>query len=280
MSKIVKNFVYPVLRVAPNDDIKPSLSKECMKVNVTDAGQVYCISVRLNYENEDIESLIKDEYATYTCEVSCACTYFKMSIKSVIPDFKFHLQKKDVCGRIDITSHVTVIKEIPNYKNRFQNEDYGDTSFYMEQGDVLAIFGTYSLYLGARDVNLHSAGSILKIYEKNDAEDIWVDVDGDYIKVLLPSNMYGQFNRTHNNEDNNEVFHASIVLYALTKAILLFNENHHSNLKWALVLQYMIKHEASLQGYDLNDNSKAPDLANAILHSPIRRLLEKLDKEK
>lgn len=280
MSKIVKNFVYPVLRVAPNDDIKPSLSKESMKVTVTDNGQVYCISIRLNYENEDIENLIKEEYATYTCEISCACTYFKKSVKSVIPDFKFNLQKKDVCGRVDITSHVTVIKEIPNYRNRYQNEDYGDTSFNMEEGDVLAIFGTYNLYLGARDINLHSAGSILKIWPDKNAEDIWVDVDGNFIKVYLPSNMYGQFNRTHNNEDNNEVFHASIVLYALTKAVLLFNEDQHSNLKWAMVLQYMIKHEASLQKYDLNDKTQAPDLANAILHSPIRRLLDKIDKEK
>lgn len=266
---------YPVL--GNSDDILPELSDDNIKVNVTSDDENYNFVVRLHQENEDIDRYIHDGSAEYTCEVTCSRTYLRRCYHSSAPQLEFSISRRDVFGRIEFSCYVTVAKAIPEYRNTQQNEDYGDSTFSMEPGDILCAFWPASWNASLKYDKLYSAGSFMVVLNGgSESKSVWFDANSDSIKVYLPEEMFSQFKELCNDRNFNELFHASIVFNALYKTLSEYKESTHGNWQWSEAIKYRIDHEPELHDFDIEDRSRAYELAQALLQDPYKRLFDHL----
>lgn len=268
---------YPVLSMG--DDILPSLTIDCISIDVSHDAETYQFDISLHQEDETITRLITEGKAEYTCEVLCARTYMRRCYRSNEPKFHISLSRRDIFGKIEFCCFVTVKQTIESYSNPAFNEDYDNTSFYMEPGDILAAFPVASYNADLKYDKLYAAGSFMVVQEQKDATEVSFDANDDKIIVFLPTELYKTFEQLHNDRNFNEVFHASIVFNGLFKAILEYNEQLHGNLQWAEAIKYRINDEVELQDYDLTDKGRAYELAQALLKDPYKRMFNHLKEE-
>ena len=270
---------YPVL-LSNSDDILPKLPEKNIDVRVDIDENTYYFDLALFHDNEDIRQLVADGLAVYTCEILCPRTYLRRCEMSEQPSFHIELGRRDVFGRIEFNCYVTVRQPIANYRNSGQNEDYGDATFDMEPGDILASFDSASYVANLQYDKLYSAGSFMVVQDGGDCSAPWFDANSDQIKVYLPELMFQQFLPLSQDRRFNELFHASIVFNALFKTLSEFDEKKHGSWQWAEAIRYRIDHEPELQDYDIKDTSRAYELAQALLANPYQRLFNYLKQEK
>lgn len=270
------NYVYPVLGYG--DDILPSLTNNNMKYDVILDGDHYDFRVEMICNNDDIINLIEKGFAVYSCEVSCPRSFLRRSFSGPSSSIFFSLKKDDIYERIDIYARITVIKDIPEYRNSCQNEDYCNEAFYLEPGDVLADFGNFHFYSEIYYDEMYSAGSFIKIFKQDSLDLPFCDIENDYIKINLPERMYRNFCRIRNNKDFNEIFHASFIVFFLAKALSSYEEEKHGNFKWANVIRFRIRKDSKLSKYDLKNHTTAFELAQELLANPFKRMIENINK--
>ena len=75
------SFPYPVLRYG-SDDLVPGLADDCIAISVTKEISDYIFDISLKMNNSDIENLILQGKAIYTCEVDCVKTVWRQSFPS------------------------------------------------------------------------------------------------------------------------------------------------------------------------------------------------------
>lgn len=270
---------YPVLGNA--DDINPGLPDDDIKVDVTADAENYYFTVNLHHGNDDVDYYILEGNAEYTCEVTCPRTYLRRCYHSSEPKLEFSLSRREVFGRIEFSCYVTVAKTISDYRNSQQNEDYGDTTFCMEPGDILCAFTPASWNASLKYDKLYSAGSFMVVLNGGeDSQKTWFDANGDTIKVYLPDELYRQFQELCKDNNFNELFHASIVFNALFKTLNEYNESTHGKWQWAEAIKYRIESEPELHDFDITDHSSAYELAQALLRDPYKRLFNHFKEQK
>jgi hypothetical protein len=271
------NDVYPVLGFG--DDILPSLTNENMKCEVILNGDRYDFRVEMICNNTDIINLVEKGFAEYSCEISCPRTFLRQSFSGSSSILLFSLKVEDVYERIDAYARITVIKDIPEYRNSHQNEDYCNESFHLEPGDTLADFGSFQIFCGIKYDVMYSAGSFIKIFKQNSLDFPFCDIDNDYIKINLPERMHRDFCRLRNNKEFNEIFHASFVVFFLAKALSSYEEEKHGNFQWANAIKFRIGKEPNLSKYDIANHATAFDLAQELLANPFKRMIENTKKQ-
>lgn len=259
-----------------SDDITPVLPADSIAVSLSFDNDTYTFTISLHQDNPDIAKLIVDGYAAYTCEVTCPRTYLRRCFRSETPEITINLQRRELFGRVEFRSYVTVFKTIEDYSNSCQNEDYGDATFRMEPGDILAAFPVASYVTELKYDLLYSAGSFMVVLDGEDTKHTWFDANDDKIKVYLPHDMFEQFRTMSENRNFNELFHASIVFNALFKILSEYNEKTHGEYLWAEAVKYRINSEQELADFNIEDHSQAYELAQALLADPYKRLFNHL----
>lgn len=207
---------------------------------------------------------------------------------SQFPAFTIELGRKEVIGDIFFRCYVTVKEDILDYHNSQLNEDYEDALFDMEPGDILAAFPSCSYTAQLKYDKLYSAGSFMVVQEDKTATSAWFDATGDKILVYLPSTMFEQFKIFSNNQDFNELFHASIVFNALFKCLSEYDPKAQGDCLWVSAIKYRMNTEDALSDFrtKTDDDSKeffnkaqAYELAQALLADPYKRLFKKLSEQ-
>lgn len=273
-------YVYPVLGNA--DDIIPGIIYDEKKPTVELVGEDskecrFCVS--MEFDNDDIKSLINDGYAMYTCDIYCRRTRLRRIVSSKENNFVFSVKKSEVFNVINFTPQVTVIKPISNYRNSQQNEDYGDMTFSLEEGDILAIFKGFSYCAEYEEREIYNAGSFVKIYNGKDKQFPWSNIDGEIIKIYLPKDEYNNFMMVRNDRRMTDEIHAGLITPFLYKAIIDYQEEKHGNYRWAYAIKYRLYHDSKFKGYDLSNKESAFELTQLLLGKPVKRMLDKMSKQ-
>lgn len=270
------SYPYPVLGIG--DDIlpRPSITVEPIKAD----SKNYYVTVKVQMENNDISTLIKNGFAEYGCEVECSRTFFMQWFGFKTPEFSIILPRHSVAEKVSFDCRVSVIKDIKGYVNCCANKDYDGISFDLQAGSVLASFGKFNYNADIQYDKLHSAGAFITIVEGNDPENTTYTLDHPKIEIKLPPSLFKEYKEKYNKRTSKwaDVFHSSIAFNALVYALFSYNEDIHKDLLWAKTLDYRISLEPSLKVYKDTMKDKAPkdvmELAQALLGNPYKRMFK------
>lgn len=277
------SFPYPVLRYG-NDDIIPELSDNCIDISVKKEISDYVFNISLKIDNADIESLIQQDKAIYTCEIDCIKTVWRDSFSSKSPMFSIKIPRSDLAGNITFNAYVSVTKSIHNYHNSGFNHDYGDASFDMGPGDILVGFPEIKHHIDIKYDKLQAAGSFMIIHEDPESQTVNFSFDHDKISINLPSTMFKQYQSGLKNNFA-ELMHASLAYNALTCALYelpkIYSDSSGS-LLWTQAIIYRLQTEdqfTSLFDPESMEILDVPLVANMLLKDPYKRLFDRLTEQ-
>lgn len=264
---------YPVLGV--RDDVLPPLDADCLQIELAKEPDAYRFTIKLKQENRTITRLIQAGRAEYTCEIDCQKAYLRECVASPSPSFNVVLPRRKVNGRINFNCFVTVKEPIKAYSNPDFNEDYEGCSFSMKPGDILVAFPQAHFDADIKFDRLQAAGSFMVIREDATIPTTRFDIASDKIAIVLPTDLYDIY-AGGVGDRNMEIIHSSMVYNALCYA--LTNIPEYSETLWARCINTRIDTEPELAQYKEFTALDVPQLAQALLGDPYRRMLVFLNK--
>lgn len=262
---------YPVLGIS--DDIMPMLPDDAVTFNLTADIKNYTFDIQLKFDNKEIKSLIDNHKAEFTCEYDCAKTMMRNCLVKCEPHFTIIIPRNAVNGRINFNCFVSVKEAIDNYSNSGFNSDYDGFSFNMAPGDILVTFPQFHYDADIKYDKLQAAGSFMQIRKSDLHNEVFFDITGNKIEILLPTIHY-QLYCNPIVKGSAELIHSSLVLNALTYA--LFNIEAHEQTTWAKTIYYRLDNEEGFSRTELQEPSKIPGLAQRLLKDPYARIFNKI----
>lgn len=230
--------------------------------------------------NNSLEKIIKNNEAVFNVEVHCPSTLFRKSFLSSENSSSIEIPTMLLRNMVYVYFYITSTKDQNNYQIEGANSDYGDFSFEIKKGDVLA-WGGSMRFPALKDWRaLKAADSFLEIENYSLSEGpARIILSQNKIVLELPQNDYEQFKKYRKNKSLYSVLHASIVysviLFALTK--MKENPEEYKGLRWYEMLKFMKQEEEELQSFDWDSSEQIPFIAQHLLANPISRMLKSFD---
>lgn len=261
---------YPVLGI--QDDIRPELPDDCITICFDEdkSSHTFRFRIDLKFDNSKIEKLLAEGKAEYSCEYECPRSMLRVCLKSSKPHFDFNIPNEYIAGRLNISCFVSVKALIPNYTNIGFHEDYSNCSFYLEPGDILVAFPAYTYDADIDYDKLQSVGAFMQIRSSEDRKDVFFDLSGDRIMIVLPQRLFNLWNNPC--VSRSETATTFLALNALTYALV--NIEKYDDTLWARTIKYRLETEPEFQGYDLDEDILS--IAQAFLKDPYSRLFNKI----
>lgn len=262
---------YPVLGIS--DDVLPVLPEDAVQFELTADVKNFTFKIDLKFESRDIQNLIDKGHAEFSCEYECSRTMLRRCEVSPAPHFEIIIPRRAVNGRLNFNCFVSVKVPVEDYSNRGFNSDYEGFTFNMEPGDILVTFPQFHYDADIRYDKLQAAGSFMQIRESSLHEQVFFDISGNKIEILLPPTHYELYCNPIV-KGAAEIIHSSLVLNALTYALL--NIEAHEQTTWAKTIYYRLDNETEFSREELQDPANIPGIAQRLLRDPYLRLFNNL----
>ena len=182
-----KNYPHPVLS-SYTDDFDPSKAKFDIKISKKIDRMNYQLLCDVVLEEENLKDLLNKGKLAFVVKVICSTTRYRnlfqcndLEYLIIIPAFL--LEK-----RVEITTFIVATEQINNYSSLLFNEDYGDASFTVFQGDVLAEGSEYKFNVDKQIDPLVKVPSIFSIVYSDSNQAPPIDVRHIEEKIVVTLN--------------------------------------------------------------------------------------------
>lgn len=277
-------YPYPVL-TAYSDDVQPALVEENVQVGemqINDNND-YVLPLTLILEDQQLLQLITDGKAEYTFDINCPASLYRRCINSNHNEVKIDFPFKRVSGVVKIRPYV-IAKTAFSYQNSAFHPDYGNESFEIEKGDVLAIFNeiTYDFEINYNQLKAFSSIMFIRKSEDENERDIHYLMDEPKIVIVLPVDKFDKYNQFKADPQYTNAVHASLAQNALLAVLMQtdWNDEDPQEPLWKRTIRYRVAHEEELMPYkDLTNQENLVIIAQKLLGDPIQRMFEDFAKE-
>jgi hypothetical protein len=198
-----------------SDDLQDCSFQVTQRIHA--ARQTYKVQVMARTSSSDLRSLVAEGHAIYAVHIECAATRYRRLITSADEEFFEEIPADLLDGRVEVCSLIVASKDIPEYKNSNFHVDYGDTSFFVKKGDVLAV-GNDIHFDATKDIDpLQNVASIFKVRPNLSAtnESLMVDLQDHCVVILLSQKNFDFFSQLRVDQDRQTLLASMIVVPAL-----------------------------------------------------------------
>lgn len=262
-----RSFPHPVLNLG--DDMEGDFG---IKLQVQANKEHIKISPTYKLKNTGIEKLIEEKKAAFVLQLYCRGTMYRESFFTYesIPD-SVNIPAERLNHQVEVDFFICATVDIPSYRNEDFTEDFGNYSFSIETGDILAIGGTGKFYANKSPEELKAVSSFMDIDTSGKKkEHFYNSYEGRKITVLLSLEDYEMYQKVMRNKYYIDTLHSTIVLPALAEAIRFFESNEsdmYSDKLWYELLSDL--HEKFYKGEPIVT-------AQNILELPVNRSFKSL----
>ena len=281
------NFPYPVL------GIPGAISGEEPEVRVIShipSKELIQIPYRWSFEisikNDTIQKLINEGRAKYMCEVLCSATLYRRCFFPDAPKSNIvnvEIGRKEVNKRVDFSLFVVAVDHISDYDNPDANEDYRELApFDLDAGSPLAVLKSYHWDADLCYEDLTSLRSILQVLKNTGdpkQEYATLNLEHDYIQILLPPQQYDAFMEKSQIPAFAEIIKSSLVLHALQGALVQLASTSEITRRWERALdKYISQDSTKFDGLSYHTPGDIPAIALKMLGNPFKGLAEIMPK--
>ena len=269
-------YPYPVLTSETDDYLDSTFQ---FVTDVTRGIRELKFSFKMELENEGLHTLIEEGNAEFLVHIECSQTCYREIMRSSDLFFQKNIPENLLNGKVSICAFIVAAKDLENYKNAGFNEDYQDTSFYIERGSILAIGGQFNLTVVKDVEELAKVPSIFTIcrYAANTDKNMEINLDGEKITIALSDSSFKNYKLLVNSPSLLPVFHAMIIIPALIYVFETLRrdgtEDYETRRWYAVIRKTLAKYNVGLNE-DTLENIPSYDLAQKLLELPIDKGLE------
>lgn len=268
---------FPIPVLDSRDDIDGELSVDRCSV-VVDSGLV-AIELAVSMDNPGIQERIKSGSAVFAMRMSCRRTYFRKTWSSESPEFKVQVPQYDLSDRIQLHPFVVAVDNFNGYRPSSLNEDYGDDTFSVRQGQILAIGQIQSANLDTSFDPLRNLdASIIRIGKDPDLDGPFrIDYESDQILLFIDDQAWVRYQSVKTRVPHTMMM--SMVLPVVAEAIRQIQQPDAEDIlggfKWYQRLKQIFDARPHIQ----YATGSPLEIAQELLRSPHKRGLDELDRE-
>jgi len=187
-----RSFPFPVL--GNGDDVLDAALQSVLEIS-SDQDNYY-IDVSINCSSKTINGLIAKKHASFSVHLECSNTVFRKSVSFYENKKRIAIPHFQLNDAVEVNVFVCAQKSIPDYRVDGAHEDYGDASFSIQEGDMLAIGGGLIFYAEPQNDSMKNIASIIQIQVSTKEGDrpMEIDLNGDKISVTLSKNDFESYN--------------------------------------------------------------------------------------
>lgn len=257
---------YPFPVIGNRDDV-PGADFQATVEPSADAEMVY-IDVIVSTSSISLKRLLDDGRATYVVHVECGNTSYRASHAFREEQCRVAVEKANLNDAVEVNVIATAREEVPGYRVDGQNEEYGDHTFTVRPGDILAVNPGVQFYVERDFLSFEKIDSILVVlpYSDERARPMEVTFDDEKIKVYLSKQDFYDYKLVRSSPLA-PILAASIVLPVVAEAVRYAKDNSSLTLRWMRALNRRLE----ILGVTMDDEPLT--IAQALLELPIRRAI-------
>lgn len=180
----VRQYPHPVLSLFSDDLVECGFQTSFKNSAIKNS---YIIDVTCITSNKELAKLILEKKACYAFHFECPATRFRKVFKIHEEKHSFQINADLLKGRVQVCAFIVAMQDILNYSNSNFNQEYGNITFKVSKGDVLAVAEERDIF-AHKDIDpLRKIPSIFRVCRNNrkNAPSIDIDLTNDYIIINL-----------------------------------------------------------------------------------------------
>ena len=276
-----RSFPHPVL--APfRDDVNPN--EFSLEFSVMPDADNYYLDVKFVYENPTIAEMVDDGRAVYCVHIECRRNYYRQLFTSREKSKRITIPATKLIGRVEVSGFVKVAKTVSAYSIDGAHADYGDSTFHLQEGDLIAVaesskFDAYMDYDPLKTVK-----SILNIRcsEETDEGPMKIDTgDESQIIVTLSKQDYRRYTDLKGNPALGPLLANQVVVPAILEAVVEIRRTTEEEFELEMRKKWFRSIVKKLEDSGIDPRSSevsAFEAVQTLLRLPLRRSLEGLDR--
>lgn len=220
--------------------------------------------------NNKLKELINDKKASIVTEVFCSYTMYRQCFKSS-NGINLSIPLEYLKNKIELLYLIIANETIEDYTNNSIKPELQEQSFYIEEGDLLAMLGEENIQL---DVST-SMDSIIKIRE-SDKDNYTFSWNENSIIINLSSKIYATLLKVKASVEYQKIIVSSILQAALIHACYkLKPEGQYSEKNWHKALLIHWKDFSKQEGEPATED--IPNFVDHLLQKPFELVINTLE---
>ncbi len=260
-----RSYPYPV--VGNRDDV-PGAAFQASLEMTTDKAMAYIEAV-INSSSKTINALVNKKDACFVLHVECSNTLFRKAYDFHDANHRVQIPLDNLNDVVEVNVFARATRAIYGYRVEAAHSDYGEVSFDLERGDILAVGEGQVFYVDSHFDSMRRIGSIMQIQEAHQDGDMPMraDFNSEKILIVLSKRDFADYKLLKNMEGYSVPLTTAMVLPVLIEAIRIAREEIEDDRRWLRVLRGRVK------SMELKLDSEPLELAQQILELPLKRTL-------
>lgn len=275
-----RHFPHPVLSHFSDDVINCAFQTT---IRPTATQTTYQFSTIAKTSNQDILRLIEEQKACYTYHIECPSSRYRTVVKSFEEQTNFEIPSDYLDGKVSVCSLIIATTELHSYKNRNFHTDYGETTFKIKKGDILAVASDVVFFADKHIDPLKRIPSIFTVMVDNNPEAPPLDIDfvGNKVVIKLSKENFQSYKILSTNQNLQPTVASLVVLPALISLIEVIKgevDIEYEERRWYRVLTNKLKDI----GIDPQNSNSFVDsnivIAQKLIGDPLSNALQALEQ--
>jgi hypothetical protein len=260
-----RSFPHPV--VGNEDDVVDVAFQAAISIH--DDRVNYYVNVKVQCSSGTITKLVRKGDAAYLLHIECSNTLYRAIFEFTDDEHEFMIPGENLDSTVEVNVVAQAKKDMPKYKVDKAHPDYGDVTFAISTGDILAVAEGHTFDADINFDMLRSVGSIMQIRERDEPDDapMAVDLSGEKITIYLSRVDFENYKLIRTHPVLSASLIATLVLPTLVEALTAL-QNDPSDIedtRWCRCIRRRLEHEG------LSLKTPPLTLAQNILELPIKR---------
>lgn len=272
-----KLFPYPVLSPFSDDYVSASFIGE---VHAAKDFNEIVFHLQAVLDNDELQGLIDKDKAEFVFHIECPQTSYRTILRTREPENFKRVAESKLNGKVSVCSFIVAKENLDNYHNDHFNPDYGNMSFNIEKGRILAIGGQTNVEIIKEVDELTKIPSIFSILRRDTDENIGmqVDINGEKIKLWLSNEDFYNYTATVKMPALQPVFHSMFIMPALIYTFEILKNagsgiDEYESYRWFQALEKIFAGSNMSFNSETLENIPSYELAQKILDFPVKRAL-------
>lgn len=274
-----RNFPYPVLDPAGRD-----IANSAFQVTRTVKADKTALYIHVEFElsNETLVQLIKDGKAAFVVHADCNAAFFRKVYFFHALEGNISIPLTDIKRELGLAFFVCATEAIDEYSVKGMDELYGNTTFRITKGDVLAYAETVTENIFDKD-SLSKLSSILLVLAGNEGQTVpYIDFNHEKLHAVMPPRQFELYGFNKARPQVTATLLAAIVLPVLieaTQEVLKAEADSMADSDYAPYLWFQVlKHKIGELHKKAGENAQsAYSLAQLILEGVNDKALREVD---
>lgn len=268
MKLSARSYPHPVLGNrddVPNAAFQATLEMTADKQSIYVAAEIACSCDVLN-------SLLATGDVAFVMHVECSNTLFRRAYDFRETPHRIAIPVDNLNDAVEVNVFMRAVNRIPAYRIPEAHPDYGDATFDVRRGDILAVAEGLVFHIESSFDSLSRIGSIMQITASEKDGDIPMEPDfvHDKIVIFLSKSDFADYKVLKRHEGVAGPLTTTIVLPVLVEALHVLNEDNEGiddTRRWVRALTRRI------ESLNLVKETQPILLAQKLLELPVKRAL-------